>query len=44
MTVTPIIVMDLSNPVEVNVWFRDNPTIQLHSVVIEGSAFYIFYE
>ena len=44
MQIIAVAANDLTNPVEVNAWFVNNPTIALHSIVIEGSWFYIVYQ
>lgn len=44
MRVQAITVQSFSEPDELNTWFQNNAAVVLHSVVIEGNVFYIFYE
>lgn len=44
MTIATVLVVDLSNPSEVQIWFDSNPTAQVKTVLFQDHAFYIFYE
>lgn len=43
MTVATILVVDLTNPVEVQAWLDANPNITINNVAFQDHAFYIFY-
>jgi hypothetical protein len=42
-TVDTIIVADLSNPTELQVWFEKHPTVLITTIVIGSNIFYVVY-
>lgn len=45
MTLTTIVIQDLTNPVELQQWFIDNPdvTITESKIILQGNIFYVVY-
>jgi hypothetical protein len=43
MTLTTIVVADISNPIEVQAWMNANPQIVVEKMFIQQNVFYILY-
>ena len=43
MTLTVIIVNDMSNPIEVQTWLTDHLVNVINHVVVQSNIFYVFY-
>ena len=44
MTIVTVIVEDPSNPVEVQAWFDEHPSVTVKEFAVQGNLFYLLYE
>lgn len=44
MNVQAIVVQDLTNPIEVQMWLANNSMVQIFYILVNQSTFYIFYK
>jgi hypothetical protein len=42
--VTPVLVADETNPVELTAWFTSNPSVVVNFITGDGRLFYIFHQ
>ncbi len=44
MYVQAVLVVDLNNPVELQMWFDIHPTAVVMQVTVQNNVFYVFYK